>query len=225
MPRSDVEPTLPRPGISNEDIKFMQMGSRLFVIAGRFRAGAGRLGAGDRKLFISISLWTCEGIQMKIVEGILSSAMAARECRCHRPDDGPASEIGEQGRRDNVHPGRLLLLIDMLFGVIVATAGSIMGAVIDDYQSYAAYLWVVCVILPLIGMIFGFLGAVFAFKGEKFTIVLVGGILGLVAGIASGIIVYAGIVGLQLDRPPGVHLLHDRRDNGLRAEEELQLSG
>ncbi len=90
--------------------------------------------------------------------------------------------------------GGIMLLIDLIFGIIVATAGSVMGAVIEDFESFAAYLWVVCVILPLIGMIFGFLGAVFAFQGKKFTITLVGGILGMVAGIASGIIVYAGVM-------------------------------
>lgn len=133
---------------------------------------------------------------MKIVEGILSSAMAAPGMPMPPPPMYPPPQKSVSKVVGIMYIlGGILLLIDMLFGVIVATAGSIMGAVIDDYQSYAAYLWVVCVILPLIGMIFGFLGAVFAFQGKKFTMVLLGGIMGLVAGIASGIIVYAGIVG------------------------------
>jgi hypothetical protein len=94
--------------------------------------------------------------------------------------------------------GSILLLITLIFGVIVATVGSIMGSALKDYQSVAAYLWGVCVILPLIGMIFGFLGAVFAFQGKKFTIAMVGGILGIVAGLLSGIIVIGGAVGYNV---------------------------
>jgi len=78
-------------------------------------------------------------------------------------------------------------------GTMVASVGSAMGAEIKDFASVAAYLWGVCVVLPLIGMIFGFLGAVFIFQRKKFTIAMVGGILGLVAGIASGILVVGGI--------------------------------
>ncbi len=88
--------------------------------------------------------------------------------------------------------GSVFQLSTLLFGLIVATAGSIMSAAIDDYQSFATYLWAVCVILPLTGMIFGFLGGVFALMGRNFMISLVGGIPGMVAGIASGIIVYGG---------------------------------
>jgi len=89
--------------------------------------------------------------------------------------------------------GALHLLITLGLGAMVASVGSAMGAEIKDYASVAAYLWGVCVVLPLIGMIFGFLGAVFIFQRKKFTIAMVGGILGLVAGIASGILVIGGI--------------------------------
>lgn len=91
--------------------------------------------------------------------------------------------------------GGVFLLITLIFGIIVATAGSVMGAVIEDFQSFAMYLWGVCVIMPLIGMIFGFLGAVFCFQGKNFTVAMVGGILGIVAGLVSGILFYGGAVG------------------------------
>jgi hypothetical protein len=91
--------------------------------------------------------------------------------------------------------GAVLLFITLAFGAIVATAGSIMGSAIKDYQSFAAYLWGVCVIMPLVGAIFGILGTVFIFQRKKFGIAMIGGILGIVAGILSGILVYAGNVG------------------------------
>ncbi len=134
---------------------------------------------------------------MKHVECILSTALAAPGTPMPPPPmmAPPPQKPGSKVGGIMYVLGGILLLIDMIFGVMVATAGSIMGSVVKDYQTVATYLWAVCVILPLIGMIFGFLGAVFAFQGKKFTITLVGGILGMVAGIASGIIVIAGVVG------------------------------
>ena len=89
--------------------------------------------------------------------------------------------------------GSIFLLITMGLGSMVAAAGSAMGAEIEDFQAIAAYLWGVCVVLPLIGMIFGFLGTVFIFQRKNFTLAMVGGVLGVVAGIVSGILVVAGI--------------------------------
>jgi hypothetical protein len=143
---------------------------------------------------------------MKSVEGMLISGLAAPGMPMPPPPMYPApmypppmyppqQKSGSKIAGIMYILGGVFLLITLIFGIIVATAGSIMGSVIDDYQSFATYLWAVCVVLPLVGMIFGFLGAVFAFQGKKFTIALVGGILGMVAGIASGIIVYGGNVG------------------------------
>jgi preprotein translocase subunit SecG len=89
--------------------------------------------------------------------------------------------------------GAIFLLITMGLGAMVAAAGSALGTEIEDFAAIAAYLWGVCVALPLIGMIFGFLGMAFIFQRKNFNMAMIGGILGLVAGIVSGILVIKGI--------------------------------
>jgi hypothetical protein len=92
--------------------------------------------------------------------------------------------------------GAVFLLITLIGGILAAALGSIIGGAMDsdEVSKFAAYIWGVCVVMPLIGMIFGILGAVFVFQRKKFTIAMVGGVLGLVAGILSGILVYGGVV-------------------------------
>lgn len=92
--------------------------------------------------------------------------------------------------------GAIFLLITLIGGIMAAALGSIIGGAIEssEVDKYVAYIWGVCVVMPLLGMIFGFLGAMFVFQRKKFTIAMVGGIIGLVAGILSGVLMVGPIV-------------------------------
>lgn len=93
--------------------------------------------------------------------------------------------------------GAILLLVNLAWGALLASAlgaAGDAGALPKEAKDAVGYIWGVCVILPLIGMIFGFLGTVFIFQRKKFNIAMVGGILGLVAGILSGLIFIGGIM-------------------------------
>ena len=74
-----------------------------------------------------------------------------------------------------------------LLAAINAASGAV-GGLPSSANSYIGYLWAVCVILPMLGAIFGILAAVFMFKKTKWALALVGGIMGMVAGIASGVL-------------------------------------
>lgn len=134
---------------------------------------------------------------MKTLLGILGSAYAAPGMPMPPPPPMPEKKKSGAGTGAAILYilGAIILFITLGLGALVATAGTVLGAAISDYQSLAAYLWTVCVVLPLLGAVFGILGAVFVLQRKKFSIALVGGILGLVAGIASGILVYGGNVG------------------------------
>ncbi|MBM4250152.1 MAG: hypothetical protein FJ149_12170 [Euryarchaeota archaeon] len=93
--------------------------------------------------------------------------------------------------------GALFLLITMALGAMILSAVAASGATDQlpkGAQDILGYLWGVCVILPLIGMIFGFVGCVFIFQRKKFGVAMVGGVLGLIAGILSGLLFITGIV-------------------------------
>jgi hypothetical protein len=84
------------------------------------------------------------------------------------------------------YAGSMLSIIASMTSSMSSITGSPLPS---SAANYMAYLWGVCVILPLIGAIFAILGAVFMFKKTKWAVVMVGGLLGVVAGLAAGIIV------------------------------------
>ena len=99
--------------------------------------------------------------------------------------------------------GAIFLLINLAWGAMIlgAISASNTGALPKAANDAISYLWGVCVVMPLIGMIFGFLGTVFIFQRKKFMIAMVGGILGLLAGILSGLLF---IVGVMIPNPVGL---------------------
>jgi hypothetical protein len=101
--------------------------------------------------------------------------------------------------------GAVFLFINVGWGAsllaVISAASGAVGGLPADANAYIGYLWTVCVILPLVGAIFAILAAVFMFKKTKWTLALVGGILGLVGGIASGILMVGPIM---LPNPVGL---------------------
>ena len=106
--------------------------------------------------------------------------------------------------------GAVFLFIEMGYAASVLSwistlsnaSSSMMGSPLpSSATNYLAYLWGVCVILPLIGAIFAILGAVFMFKATKWGLAIAGGVLGMVAGIASGV-VFVGTV--TIPNPIGI---------------------
>lgn len=150
---------------------------------------------------------------MKLVEGILSSALAAPGTPMppppmypppmpppgmYPPPMPPPPQKSGMGTVAGVMYilGAVFLIITLIGGILVAAVGTMVGGVLEssEVDQYVAYLWGVCVVLPLLGMIFGILGAVFVFQRKKFTIAMVGGVMGMVAGILSGVLIVGPIV-------------------------------
>lgn len=98
--------------------------------------------------------------------------------------------------------GIFFLLGAIILFVNIAWMGSALGAVessgigdlaADEARDALNMLWAQCVVLPLIGAIFMVLGAVFAIKHTKFTMVLMGGIIGMICALIGSVIVAGGI--------------------------------
>ena len=138
---------------------------------------------------------------MKGVLGILVSGLAAPGMPMPPPPMAPPPTKSGMGTVSGVMYilGAVFLIITLIGGILAAAVGSIIGGALnsDEVNKVVAYIWGVCVALPLLGLIFGILGAIFVFKRRNFMVAMVGGILGMVAGILSGVLFIGGDVSMN----------------------------
>ena len=100
----------------------------------------------------------------------------------------------------------IFLFITMAYGAVIMGAISTMvedaGGTTDEGDAWLGYFWMTCVILPLLGAIFGIIGGIMCFKGQKLGIAMVGSLLVVVSGFLSAFPFM--VIGIWVPWPPSL---------------------
>jgi Na+/proline symporter len=88
-------------------------------------------------------------------------------------------------------------LLSIVIGTVLLVNGSFIGItadLTDEMGGLVSYAWTVCVVLPALGIVFGLLGALSVLKVRKPGVALAGGVIGMLTGLLSGLLVEGGEV-------------------------------